>query len=316
MTLLAILLALSSAQPSSQASDARATLQSPSPIRVATICPEGLVVAAGDDRNLYVWMMMNGGKLLGSISASQPVSIVSCSPDGRWIAAGMESGVVMLIDARTRKIVRQLAVTKRLLNTMAFAPDSSLLAVCPDDGPAQIWNVATGTRIATLQPTVGGSIGVAFSPDSTQLATADEDTHVRLYDRRGQLVRALDFGLLAPFGVAFAADGSQVVAAGVDRMMTVFEIASGRVVKRSERQPDLIWQVTRLPGDQQFAVLQMDEFTLLPTTLTAWDAASGEFRSRQQAADVVGTSLIGGGTAMVVISADKDRKTLGVRPFP
>lgn len=285
----------------------------PAGINVATPCGDELIAGASKDRNVYVWSAA-AGTLAGTIAAGEPISTLACSLDGRWIAAGSDTGVVLLIDARTRSITHRLAVTRRLINVIAFSPDGALLAVCPDDGPAQLWSVDKGTRTALLQPRLGASVGVAFSADSTRVATADEDTHVRVYDRAGTLVREIDFGLLAPFGVAFTADGAQVLAAGVDRTLTVFDVSSGNAVGRSAVEPDLIYHLSRLPDGHTFAVLSVDEFTLAPTTLKLWDVGSRQFQSPQKAVDIIGGAVTKDG--LIVIAASADKKRLDVRRVP
>jgi WD40 repeat protein len=314
MTLLAsFALALVVSMPLPRLANPGTTIVAPAAIKVATPCGDESIVGASEDRNVYVWSA-TAGTLAGMIAAGEPISTLACSPDGRWIAAGSDSGVVLLIDARTRGITRRLTVTRRLINVIAFSPDGSLLVLCPDDGPAQLWNVEKGSRSALLQPRLGASVGVAFSADSTRVATADEDTRVRVYDRAGRLVREIDFGLLAPFAVAFTADGTQVLAGGVDRSLTVFDVSSGKVVGRSAEEPDLISQLARLPDGHTFAVLSVDEFTLAPTTLKIWDVRSRQFQSTQKAVDIIGGAV--GKDGLIVVVASADRKRLDVRRVP
>jgi len=311
--LVSLALALTVSAPLPTVAHAGTTIVAPAAIKIATPCGDELIVGASEDRNVYVWSA-SAGSLAGTIAAGEPISSLACSSDGRWIAAGSDTGVVMVIDARTHSIARRLAVTRRLINVIAFSPDGSLLAVCPDDGPAQLWSVEKGTRSALLQPRVGASIGVAFSADSTRIATADEDTRVRVYDRAGALVREIEFGLLAPFAVAFTADGTQVLAAGVDRTLTVFDVSSGKPVGQSAAEPDLINQLARLPDGHTFAVLSVDEFTLAPTTLKTWDARSRQFQSTLKAADIIGGAV--GKDGLLVVVASADRKRLEVRRVP
>jgi WD40 repeat protein len=300
----------SAARRPSQSADLAMTIDAPAEIRLATVCHGGHVVGAGKDPNVYVWSIP-AGTLTGTIAAGERVSTLACSPDGRWIAAGTQSGLILLIDARTRDVAHRLTVTQHLINTIVFSPDSSLLAACPDDGPAQLWNVETGSRGAVLQTPAGASLSVAFSADADRIATADEDTRVRLSERSGKLLRELDAGLLASMDVAFSADGSQVLAAGVDRTITVFDASSGNVARRSAAEADLMGYLMRLPDGHSFAVLELDEFTLAPTMLKAWDIRSGQFRSLLSASDVIGAAIVSNG--LVVVTARGDKRRLEIR---
>ena len=99
---------------------------------------------------------------------------------------GDVDGGVKITDT-TGKLVRMFAVAHSAVDTVAFAPDGSLLAVGTHENPVQLWNPGTGTRVAELHTDFSGSTSVDFSPDSSLVATADADTAVRIYDRSGGL---------------------------------------------------------------------------------------------------------------------------------
>ncbi len=55
--------------------------------------------------------------------------------------------------------------------SVAFSPDATRLCTASRDGTARIWDVASGTMVATIRSRVGGLESAAFSADGKLLAT-------------------------------------------------------------------------------------------------------------------------------------------------
>ena len=97
------------------------------------------------------------------------VSAMAFSPDGKTIAAGTESGLVLLWDLATRKKIVRLNGHADTVFSVAFSPDGKTLASSDSDfGAIVLWDVArrTGTT-AFAGDRASGS--VAFMPDGKTL---------------------------------------------------------------------------------------------------------------------------------------------------
>ena len=74
------------------------------------------------------------------------------------------------------------------VNSVSFSPDGTTLASGSSDGKVKLWDVATGTNIATLHGHWTPVTSVSFSPDGTTLASAADydvffgDGEVKLWD--------------------------------------------------------------------------------------------------------------------------------------
>ncbi|CAL4131942.1 unnamed protein product, partial [Meganyctiphanes norvegica] len=69
------------------------------------------------------------------------------------------------------------------INSVSFSPFGSKLASASTDGSTIIWDVKTGDRLCTLQPSSEAAIRVcAFSPNSALLATGGDDDMAAVWD--------------------------------------------------------------------------------------------------------------------------------------
>lgn len=76
---------------------------------------------------------------------------LACSPNGKFIAARNRLNVVEVRDAKTRKLVCELASQKLHIKWMEFSSDSMhLMTVSTADEPVLIWNVQSGQVIEKI----------------------------------------------------------------------------------------------------------------------------------------------------------------------
>jgi WD40 repeat protein len=147
----------------------------------------GRVLATGGaDRIVRLWDVATGGEVGVWAGHASPAMTLAFSPDGGTLAAGDCSGDVRLWDVAARAERATLAASpeKNSEVTLAFAPGGGTLAVAV--GPAvQLWDVASGQRVACLEGHTGGVRCLAYSPDGTRLASGGHDRTVRLWNVAG-----------------------------------------------------------------------------------------------------------------------------------
>ena len=92
---------------------------------------------------------------------------------------------------------------------LAFSADGTLFATGCAGGEARIYNVADGTRLASMQGDAVGVFAVSFHPDGKQLATGGFDGKVRVFDTASG--KLLDAFMSVPIEPAGSEDVALVV---------------------------------------------------------------------------------------------------------
>lgn len=161
----------------------------------------------------------------------RPINSVACSPDGRWIAVA-RYGVVELLSAKTRKIVRTLGPHPGSVNDVAFSADSSMVASAAGQaalfGEASVWNVADGKLIRKVRGHTDSLFAIAISPDMKLLATAGYDQQIKLWNlHTGTELRTLKGHNGAVFALAFSPNGKFIASASGDRTEKLWDVATG-----------------------------------------------------------------------------------------
>jgi WD40 repeat protein len=95
-------------------------------------------------------------------AALLPGGTEAFSPDGRLVAVVAPLGQVALHDARTGRVIGQLAPHDDIGNDIEFSPNGRLLATTSKDGTARIFRVPDGSVVARCRHD-GPVVAVAFS---------------------------------------------------------------------------------------------------------------------------------------------------------
>lgn len=162
-----------------------------------------------------------GGALSGMPSFSDPVF----SPDGRFVAMGVDAEV-RVWDAANGTLLRVLTHKSTMsgVNQVAFAPGSAILASRTLDSVI-LWDLARGKAIRTLKLDDPDRLfrHLAFGPDGALLAAATTrnasvpESQVVLWEAAtGQVAATLDGHPGAVTSVAFAPDGTLLASAATD----------------------------------------------------------------------------------------------------
>jgi hypothetical protein len=153
-------------------------------------------------------------------AASNAVTAVAFSPDGRFLASANASGTIKVWNLATGRRNRTLRGPAGAVNAVAFSPDSNLLVAGGDDKTVRAWDLGGNGREILNGAHAARVLSVAYGGDrGNYLAAGSADGVIKVWDTAsGQELRALAGHTGEVFGLAFARDGRTLASGSADSL--------------------------------------------------------------------------------------------------
>jgi WD40 repeat protein/S1-C subfamily serine protease len=165
--------------------------------------------------------------------------------------------------------------------SVVASPDGLRLLSGSKDRTMILWDRDTGRVLRRFRQQGGWIQSVAISPDGRRALSGGEDTVVRLWDlESGDVVREFRGHTEWVFSVAFSRDGRLVYSAsggrylgvwrdGIDSAIRVWDVETGREVRRLEGHRGIVWSVAVSPDGRRVLSGGQDRTSIV------WDAGTG-----------------------------------------
>lgn len=228
----------------------RTVQRSPAKVMALAVSVDGSQWAAGH---------VDGAVHLGK-STTRLEQCASCvygltfSPDGRWLLACSEDGVVRVWDLHAGHVCQTLHVNSSALYALALSPDGTTVATAGLEGEIHVLDLVSGAHLATLHGHADAIYSLSYSPDGQRLASASGDGTVRLWDLRSHKEAACLRGhASAIYHVSFDAGGARLLSAATNGLAVIWDAATGAAL-HSHRFSGKIMCASWAPQGERIAV--------------------------------------------------------------
>jgi WD40 repeat protein len=174
--------------------------------------PDGsMIVCALDDGRIQVRDPSNGA-LLRTLGPSEGLcERVTTSLDGSTIASTHHGNLIRIWEARSGRLLFELGARRPVFSVL-FAREGRMLVVGSWDGSIDVWDLATRTRVRTLEGHSQRVNSMSLGEGGSLFASASNDGTVRLWDVGvAHCLATFDAGHGPVRNAVFAPDGRSLV---------------------------------------------------------------------------------------------------------
>jgi WD40 repeat protein/serine/threonine protein kinase len=220
----------------------------------AAFSPDGRQIVTTDDASARIWDARTNG-LLFTLPHGNTVYHAVYSADGTRLVTASADGSVKLWDPASGTLLRKLTHdgTRLRYYAAAISPDGKFIAAIDLLGTvANVWDAASGARLAELPNDASGFPSIAFSATGRWLATSGGND-VRVFETgtwsqataiAGPRIHTLSFDPVGPWLATGSANGDT----------SIWEIPSGTRVRHLRESGDAVSVIAFSPDGQLLAV--------------------------------------------------------------
>jgi len=211
------------------------------------------------------------GTLLATLRGHEgPIIALAIAPDGSQLATASVDHSARLWTLAGEPLAILEGHTDRV-GELAYTPDGRRVVTVSWDGSGQVFDAASGRRIAALAGGhEAGIVSIAVSPTDASVATGSFDGNVAIWDTETGALRARLRGHRADvWNLAFAPDGRQLATASVDHTARLWDIEHAWVVALEGPENDAM-AFAYSPDETQLATLSRAGL------LRLWASETGE----------------------------------------
>ena len=214
------------ALPSGDVSQVVLVRQSTANFNGVAVSRDGLLATAKDDGLVQLWSTTTWQVTRDVFQASIWAYDVAFSPNGAWLAASGAMGLNYVFPVAADGGADHPLGYNGYINSVAFSPDGSLVAVGTDDSKLGIVRVSDWSDVRRIDGAHTPVDDVAFSPDNQQVLSTGDD-RVTLWPVTGSTIRRDLLRQTGFYGksVAVSPDGALAVAGGSDGPLRIWSLA-------------------------------------------------------------------------------------------
>ncbi len=243
------------------------------------LSPDGKLLAAGSENSIELFEVPSSRRRGGCSLPMGHVKSVRFSPDGKRLAAAVESVGVCLFDVGTGQLVWQNAdqTTDSYYQAVAFAPDGRTVAAATSvKQPMHLLDAATGKEVRRFEDGHDAAPPLIFSRDGKRLFSNGSGQRGIIWDvATGKPAGALDSPFDTAIFLALSPDAN-VLAVGGNRTIRLWDTSTGKGIPEPDGAQALISSLAVSPDGK--AILTASHFDA-EAGARVWDMAPARQRA-------------------------------------
>ncbi len=198
------------------------------------------LVHGGEVKIETLGLNFNTGEEMFVTGQSNAVLNVAFSPDGRYIATGVDNKTVRIWDLEEPNALTAFKGHSDQVNSVAFSSDGSLLATGSEDHTAKVWDLETHTALLTFKEHTDRVNSVAFAPDGKFLVTGSKDSTAKVWNLHSDKTWTDFKGHTRDVNsVAFSPDGRSVASGSYDCTIKIWDSENGKIIRTLDNRKTL-----------------------------------------------------------------------------
>lgn len=264
--------------------------------------------AGGDDKTIQFWEVASGENQ-GIYTLENAAYRLAFSPEGTTLAAGLETGEIVLLDVTDLSAPQEttvLAGHAKAIAALAYSPDGSLIvsATGAGEGKVKLWNAASGEELFALADKGGLDpvIGVAFSPDGSQVSAAWGSGKITIWNTADGSEESAITGASGPAlaqSVVYLSDFSGVMWGGANGKLILQKFSGEEAVTSTDKHLQFIVTMGVSPDGSTFFSGGIDG------SLKIWDATQTVVESIDSLGTIASFAVSPNGQSLALALGDK-----------
>jgi predicted NACHT family NTPase len=154
--------------------------------------------------------------------------------------------------------------------SVAFSPDSKLLATGDTSGVVRLWDAASRKELLVCKGHIGEVRSVAFSPDGKTLASGSTDKTVKLWNvSTGKCLKTWRGHTNMVWSIGFSLDGKTLASGSDDKTVKLWDIQTGKCLQTLQGHTRWVRSVAFSPDGKTLASGSTDK------TVKLWNISTG-----------------------------------------
>ncbi|KAH9784086.1 WD REPEATS REGION domain-containing protein [Citrus sinensis] len=253
-----------------------------------------LIVTGSKDNSVRLWdsesrccVGVGTGHMgaVGAVAFSKKLRnfLVSGSSDHTikvWSFDGLSDDAEQPMNLKAKAVV---AAHGKDINSLAVAPNDSLVCTGSQDRTACVWRLPDLVSVVTFRGHKRGIWSVEFSPVDQVVITASGDKTIKIWSiSDGSCLKTFEGHTSSVLRASFLTRGAQIVSCGADGLVKLWTVRTGECIATYDKHEDKIWALAVGKKTEMFATGGSDALVNLWHDSTASEREEA-FRKEEEA---------------------------------